>query len=80
MNNNILLFGLADWITDKEPNYPSFEECKEWVQIKLKEINSNYLLTTKDEDNIRMLLEYLPMSQIMNNKIFSKYLEETLKK
>tara|TARA_B100000963_G_scaffold51596_1_gene39763 strand:+ start:3550 stop:3777 length:228 start_codon:yes stop_codon:yes gene_type:complete len=72
--------GLADWISDKEPNYPSFEECKEWIQSKLEELNSNYLITEKDEENIRMLLKYLPMNQVMNNIILSKYLEEIIKK
>ena len=72
--------GLADWISDKEPNYPSFEECKEWIQSKLEELNSNYLITEKDEENIRMLLKYLPMNQVMNKIILSKYLEETIKK
>ena len=72
--------GLADWISDKEPNYPSFEECKEWIQSKLEELNSNYIITEKDEENIRMLLKYLPMNQVMNKIILSKYLEEIIKK
>ena len=76
----IMSLGLADWISDKEPNYPSFEECKEWIQSKLEELNSNYLITEKDEENIRMLLKYLPMNQVMNNIILSKYLEEIIKK
>jgi len=78
--NIIMSLGLADWISDKEPNYPSFEECKEWIQSKLEELNSNYLITEKDEENIRMLLKYLPMNQVMNNIILSKYLEEIIKK
>ena len=76
----IMSLGLADWISDKEPNYPSFEECKEWIQSKLEELNSNYLITEKDEENIRMLLKYLPMNQVMNKIILSKYLEEIIKK
>ena len=78
--NIIMSLGLADWISDKEPNYPSFEECKEWIQSKLEELNSNYIITEKDEENIRMLLKYLPMNQVMNKIILSKYLEETIKK
>ena len=77
---DIISLGLADWISDKEPNYPSFEECKEWIQSKLEELNSNYLITEKDEENIKMLLKYLPMSQVMNKIILSKYLEEKIKK
>ena len=78
--NIIMSLGLADWISDKEPNYPSFEECKEWIQSKLEELNSNYIITEKDEENIRMLLKYLPMNQVMNKIILSKYLEEIIKK
>ncbi len=79
MSNNLIFLGLADWISDKEPNYPSFYECKKWIQTKLKENKINYILTEEDEDNIRMLLKYIPMNQIMNNKIFSKYLEAKYK-
>ena len=80
MVKNIMSLGLADWISDSEPNYPSLEECKDWVQIKLNEINSNYKLTKSDEENIKMLLKYLPMSQIMNKNILSRNLEEIIKK
>tara|TARA_Y100001978_G_scaffold156251_1_gene141760 strand:- start:105 stop:347 length:243 start_codon:yes stop_codon:yes gene_type:complete len=80
MHKDIISLGLADWISDKEPNYPSFDECKEWVQIKLNDLNSNYILTKKDEENINMLLKYLPMNQLMNKKILSRYLDEIIKK
>tara|TARA_B100001287_G_C22227525_1_gene319889 strand:- start:82 stop:321 length:240 start_codon:yes stop_codon:yes gene_type:complete len=77
---DIISLGLADWISDKEPNYPSFEECKEWIKRELEELNSNYSITERDEENIKMLLKYLPMSQVMNKIILSKYLEEKIKK
>ena len=67
---------MADWIIDKEPNYPSFVECKLW----LKEQCSSYALTKNDEKEILMLLTYLPMSQQMNNALYSKYLEQTFSK
>ena len=67
---------LADWIIDKEPNYPSFEECKLWI----KKQNSQYLISRGDEKEILMLLTYLPMSQQMNNILYSKYLNQILNK
>ena len=27
-----LFSGLADWIIDNEPNYPSFAQCKLWIK------------------------------------------------
>ena len=54
-----LFNGLADWIIDKEPNYPSFAECKLWIMKK----NSQYMITKNDEKEILMYLTYLPMSQ-----------------
>ena len=80
MSNYIISLGLADWISDREPNYPSFEECEDWIKNKLNDTNSNYVLTKKDEENIRMLLKYLPMSQLMNKNILSRYLEEIITK
>ncbi len=71
-----LFNGLADWIIDKEPNYPSFEECKLWI----KKQNSQYLISKKDEKEILMLLTYLPMSQYMNNILYAKYLDQILTK
>ena len=29
-----LFSGLADWIFDSEPNYPSFAQCKLWIKKK----------------------------------------------
>ena len=36
-----LFNGLADWIIAKEPNYPSFSECKLWI----KKQNSQYMIS-----------------------------------
>ena len=58
-----LFNGLADWIIDKEPNYPSFGECKLWI----KKQNSQYVISKNDEKEILMFLTYLPMSQKMNS-------------
>ena len=65
---------LADWITDKEPNYPSFGECKLWV----KQQNFQYVISKNDEKEILMLLTYIPMSQQMNNVLYAKYLDQIL--
>ena len=73
---NELFNGLADWIIDKEPNYPSFRECKLWIKSK----NSQYLISKTDEKEILMLLTYLPMSQQMNNVLYAKYLDQILTK
>ena len=54
MNESIIFFGLADWISDQEPNYPTFDECKKWIQSKDNKYKN--LLTKKDEDDIKMLL------------------------
>ena len=67
-----LFNGLADWIIEKEPNYPSFEECKLWI----KKQNSQYVISKNDEKEILMFLTYLPMSQKMN----SVYMPSTLSK
>ena len=67
---------LADWIIDKEPNYPSFGECKSWIKKK----NSQYVISKNDEKDILMLLTYLPMSQQMNNALYAKYLDQILTK
>ena len=69
---NELFNELSDWIIDKEPNYPSFAECKLWIKKK----NFQYLITKNDEKDILMLLTYLPMSQQMNNVLYVKYLEQ----
>ena len=74
MRENIITLGLADWISDREPNYPTFDECKQWIQSKHD--NCKYVITKKDEEDIKMLLKYIPMSQIMNKKIFLRYLDE----
>ena len=71
-----LFNGLADWILDKEPNYPSFGECKLWV----KQQNSQYVISKNDEKEILMLLTYIPMSQQMNNVLCAKYLDQILTK
>ena len=36
---------LADLIINKEPNYPSFGECKLWIKIQ----NSQYVISKNDE-------------------------------
>ena len=66
-----LFNGLADWIIDREPNYPAFAECKLWIKKK----NSKYKITKNDEKEILMLLTYLPMSQSMNNVLYANYLD-----
>ncbi len=71
-----LFCGLADWIIDSEPNYPSFGDCKLWVKKK----NSNFKITKEIEREILMLLTYLPMSQRMNNDLHAKYLDQILNK
>ena len=71
-----LFNGLTDWITDKEPNNPSFAECKSWI----KKQNSQYIISKKDEKEILMLLTYLPLSQQMNNALYAKYLDQILTK
>ena len=72
----VLFNKLVDWIIDKEPNYPSFRECKLWI----KKQNSQYVISKNDEKEILMLLTYLPMSQQMNNFLYSKYLDQILNK
>ena len=69
-----LFNGLADWIIDKEPYYPSFSECKLWIRKQ----NYEYMISKKDKKEILMLLTYLPMSQQMNNVLYSKYLDQIL--
>ena len=71
-----LFNGLADWIIDKEPNYPSFGECKLWI----KKQNSQYVISKNDEKEILMFLTYLPMSQKMNSVLYAKYIEQILSK
>ena len=71
-----LFNGLADWIIDKDPNYPTFLECKLWI----KEQNYKYIVSKNDEKEILMLLTYLPMSQQMNNVLYAKYLDQILTK
>ena len=73
---NKIFNGLADWIIDKELNYPSFGECKLWIKKK----NSQYIISKNDEKEILMLLTYLPMSLQMNNFLYSKYLEDIITK
>ena len=73
---NKIFNGLADWIIDREPNYPSFGECKLWIKKK----NSQYIISKYDEKEILMLLTYLPMSQHMNNILYAKYLDQILTK
>tara|TARA_B100000989_G_scaffold248405_1_gene195828 strand:- start:1321 stop:1551 length:231 start_codon:yes stop_codon:yes gene_type:complete len=76
LNKKEIFNGLADWIVDNEPNYPSFAECKLWV----KKQNPQYVISKDDEKEILMLLTYLPMSQQMNNVLYSKYLDQRLSK
>ncbi len=77
---NIIKLGLADWISDNEPNYPSFDQCKQWIEMNLEQKKTHYVLSPKDEEEIRMLLKYIPMSQLMNKNITSRYLEEIIQK
>mgnify|MGYP001445575310 CR=1 FL=1 len=70
--------GLADWISDSEPNYPSLEECKEWIKFQQK--NNEYVMTEKDEEDIKMLLKYIPMSQLMNKNLSARYLDQIFEK
>ena len=58
-----LFNGLADWIINKELNYPYFGEYK----LLIKKHNSKYKMSQNDEKEILMLLPSLPMSQKMNN-------------
>ena len=78
MSNNIISLGLADWISDREPNYPTLDECKDWILLKSK--NYEYEITKRDEEDIKMLLKYIPMSQMMNKNILSRYLNELMEK
>ena len=78
MSNKIISLGLADWISDREPNYPTFDECKEWILLKSE--NYEYEITKSDEEDIKMLLKYIPMSQMMNKNILSRYLDELMDK
>tara|TARA_Y100000991_G_C21720874_1_gene242045 strand:+ start:60 stop:299 length:240 start_codon:yes stop_codon:yes gene_type:complete len=71
-----LFRGLADWIIDKEPNHPSFGECKLWI----KRQNFQYVISKNDEKEILMFLTYLPMNLQMNNILYSKYLDQILTK
>ena len=67
---------LADWIIDKEPNYPSFGECKLWI----KKQNSQYVISKNDEKVILMFLTYIPISQKMNSVLYANDLERILTK
>ena len=65
---------LADWIIDKDPNYPTFGECKLWI----KRQNPRYVISKNDEKEILMLLTYLPRSQRMNSILYAKHLNQIL--
>ena len=71
-----LFNGLTDWIINKEPNYPSFGECKLWI----KKHNSEYVISKNDEKEILILLTYLPMSKQMHNVLYAKYIDQILTK
>ena len=73
---NELFNGLADWIIDQEPTYPSLIECKLWI----KKQNSQYVISKNAEEEILMMLTYLPMSQQMNNILYAKYLDQIITK
>ena len=68
--------GLGDLIIDKDPNSPTFRECKLWI----KRQDPRYVISTNDEKEILILLTYLPMSQRMNNVLYAKYLDQILSK
>ena len=67
---------LVDWIVDKDPNYPTFGECKLWIKGQ----NPKYVISKNDEKEILILLTYLPMSQRMNNILCAKYLDQIFSK
>ena len=67
---------LVYWIVEKDPNYPTFGECKLWI----KRQDPRYVISKNDEKEILMLLTYLPMSQRMNNVLYAKYLDQILSK
>ena len=67
---------LADWIMYKDPNYPTFGDCKLWI----KKQNPRYVISKNDEKEILMLLTYLPMIQSMNNILYAKYIDQILSK
>ena len=67
---------LADWIIDKDPNYPTFGECKLWIMREYP----RYVISKNDEKEILMLLTYLPMSHRMNNVLYAKILDQILSK
>ena len=68
--------GLANWIIDKDPIWPTFVDCKLWI----KRQNPRYVISKNIEKEILMLLTYLPMSQRMNNILYAKYLDQILSK
>ncbi len=65
---------LADWIIGKDPNYPTFGECKLWI----KRQNPRYAFSKNDEKEILILFTYLPMCQCTNNVLYAKYLNQIL--
>ena len=67
---------LADWIIYKDPNYPTFGQCKLWI----KRQNPRYVISKNDEKEILMLLTYLPMSQRMKSVLYAKHLNQILSK
>ena len=67
---------LADWIIDKDLNYPTFGECKLWI----KRQNPRYVISKNDEKEILMLLTYLPMSQSTKSVLYAKHLNQILSK
>ena len=71
---NKLFNGLADWIIDREPNYPSFGEFKLWIKKKI----SKYIIYKNHDKEILMLLTYFPMTQHINNVLHAKYLAQTI--
>ena len=71
-----ILNELLDWNIDKDPDYPTSGECKFWI----KRQNPRYVISKNDKKEILMLLTYLPMSQRMNNVLYTKYLDQILSK
>ena len=67
---------LADWIMDKDPNYLLSGEYKLWINRN----NPQYIISKNVEREIIMFLTFLPMSQHMNNFLYSKYLYQILSK
>tara|TARA_Y100001968_G_scaffold325159_1_gene365932 strand:- start:11862 stop:12041 length:180 start_codon:yes stop_codon:yes gene_type:complete len=59
----MISLGLADWISDRAPDYRSFKKCK--ILIKTKTKTHRYEITKKDEEDIQI---FLNIFQLVNNE------------